>query len=130
MLADTSDRSISSVLRDIVGNVQDIVRSELRLAKIEFGEEITKAKAAGILLGLSAAAGFIAVFFALIAALFGLTLVMPNWAAALVIAVVLGVVALVMLSSGRKLLRKVHPLPKHTVDTVKENFQWAKQHTK
>ena len=130
MLADMGDRSISSVLRDIVGNVQDIVRSELRLEKIEIGEEITKAKAAGILLALGAAAGFLAAVFVLLAVLFGLTLVIPNWAAALTVAVIMGVAAAVMSYSGRKLLRKVHPIPKHTVDTVKENLQWAKQHTK
>ena len=39
-----SDRSIASVLSDIVGNVQEIVRAEVRLAKTEVREEIGKAR--------------------------------------------------------------------------------------
>ena len=43
---DPNDRSISAVLRDIVQNIQDIVRAELRLARKEIGSEVEKAKAA------------------------------------------------------------------------------------
>src|SRR6202035_1099017 len=102
MLADMSDRSISSVLRDIVQNIQDIVRSELRLAKIEIGEELTKAKTAVVLLGISALGGFLAVFFALIAAVFALSKIVPNWAAALIVAAAMGIGAAALAYAGRK----------------------------
>ena len=130
MLADTSSRSISSVLRDIVQNVQDIVRSELRLAKTELGEELVKVKAAGVLLGMGAMCGFFAAFFVLLAAVFGLSNVLPSWAAALIVATAMAMMAIVMAYSGRRRLRTIHPIPEHTVETMKENIQWAKQHSK
>jgi hypothetical protein len=40
------DRPISAVLQDIVGNIQDIVRSEVRLARTEIGEEVGRARSA------------------------------------------------------------------------------------
>ena len=53
----SGDRSISVVLYDIVRNLQDIVRAEVRLAKTELREELAKAQSAGLLVGIGAAAG-------------------------------------------------------------------------
>ena len=130
MPTETNGRSISSVLRDIVGNVQDIVRSELRLAKKEIAEEMGKAKTAGTLLGIGAVCAFFAVFFTLIAVVFALINVVPNWAAALIVAAAMGIGAWLMLYAGKKRLQTVHAVPEHTVETVKENIEWAKQLTK
>ena len=44
----TVNRPISAVLHDILGNVQDIVRSEVRLAKVELREEMTKSRSAAV----------------------------------------------------------------------------------
>jgi uncharacterized membrane protein YqjE len=131
MAMDTGgDRSISSVLRDIVQNVQDMVRSELRLAKTEIGEELARAKPAGTLLGISALSGFFAAFFALLAAVFALSKIVPSWSAALIVAAAMGIGAAALAYVGRKRLRKVNTIPAHTVENLKENIQWAKQQTK
>ena len=37
------ERSVSDVFHDIVRNLQDMVRSEIRLAKVEVRGEITRA---------------------------------------------------------------------------------------
>ena len=42
-MGQTDDRSVTNVLQDIVSNVQEIVRSEVRLAKAEIKEETGKA---------------------------------------------------------------------------------------
>jgi uncharacterized membrane protein YqjE len=127
---DTNGRSISSVLRDIVQNIQDIVRSELRLAKTELAEQATKAKGAGLRLAAAAVCGFFAMFFILLGAVFALSIVVPNWAAATIVAVLMAVAGGGMYASGRRRLQEVHPIPEQTVETVKANIQWAKQHTK
>jgi Flp pilus assembly protein TadB len=130
MPTDTSGRSISDVLRSIVDNVQDIVRSELRLAKTEIGVELAKAKGAGVLLGMGAVCGFFAVLFTLLAAVFGLGMVVPMWAAALIVAAPIGVAGVCMYSAGRKRLRRVHPVPERAVETTRESIEWAKQQIK
>ncbi len=130
MATETDGRSISTVLRDIVHNIQDIVRAEVRLAKKEIAKEIIEVKAAGILLGLGAVSSFLAVLFALLAIMFALSNVIPNWAAALVVAVSTGILAASLVYTGRDRLRKVHPIPERTVETVKDNFQWTKPQTK
>lgn len=125
----TQERSISDVLQDIVGNIQDIVRSEVRLAKSEVREEFVKVKAAAPLLVAGAVGGLLAAFFLAWAAFAALSLVLPMWAAALIVAGLLGLVGGLTASAGVKTLQKVNP-PQHTIASVKENVQWVKQQVK
>ncbi|MCU1237163.1 MAG: hypothetical protein JWP63_5130 [Candidatus Solibacter sp.] len=124
------ERSFSELLQDIVRNIQEILRSEIRLAKTEIGQELVKTKSAGALLGGGAVAGLFATFFALLALVYGLTRVMPDWAAALVVAVVMGVAAAIALTAGKKQLKQVHATPDKTLHSIKENVEWVQQQTK
>ncbi len=125
-----SDRSISDVLQDILSNIQEIVRSEVRLAKTEAREEVGKVKSAGILLGAGAICGVFAAFFLLLTIVYALARFMPDWAAAFTITVVLAIITGVMLSAGVKRFKQVHPTPDKTMESLKENVEWAKQQTK
>ena len=124
----TEDRPVSSLLHDIMGNVQDIVRSEARLAKTEFTEEVGKTCSAGIFLGAGVLMLWLSGFFVLIAIVFALSNVMPAWAAALIVAAGEGLMAAIFVGLGIKRLRAVRGMPK-TADTMKENVEWAKQLT-
>ena len=125
-----TDRSFSDVLQDILRNLQDIVRSEVRLAKTEVREEAVKAKSAGLLTGTGAVCGLFAVFFLLLAIVYALTRVVPDWAAALIVAVILSIAAGVIVTAGVKRFKQVHPTPDKTIESLKENVEWAKQQTK
>jgi uncharacterized membrane protein YqjE len=124
------DRSLTEVLQNIVRNVQEIVRAEVRLAKTEFLEEAAKAKSAGLFLGVGAAAAIFAALFLLLTIVYALTRVMPDWAAALTVGAALAILASVVLAAGVKRLKEIHPTPERTIETLKENVEWAKQHSK
>jgi uncharacterized membrane protein YqjE len=124
------DRSLSGVLQDIIRNVQEIVRSEVRLAKTEILEEAAKAKSSTLLLGAGAVTAIFAMLFFLLMIVYALTLVVPSWAAALIVGAALAVVASVMLTAGVRRFKQIHPTPERTVETIKENVEWAKQRTK
>jgi uncharacterized membrane protein YqjE len=124
------NRSFSDVLQDVVSNVQEIVRSEVRLAKTEIREEVAKAKSSALLLGAGAVTVIFATLFLLLVIVYALALVMPSWAAALIVGAALAVVASVMLTAGIKRFKQIHPIPARTVQIIKENVEWAKQHTK
>ena len=126
----TNDRPLSTVLQDIIQNIQDIVRSEVRLAKSEIRDELSKAKAAGLLLGTGALCGTFAMLFLLFTIVYALAMVMPQWAAALIVAVALALSAWVILNAGLNRLREVHPTPEKTIRSLKEDVEWAKQQTK
>src|SRR3954454_2936012 len=113
-----ADRTFSDVLQDIVRHVQEIVRSEVQLAKVEIREEVDKSKSSAMMLGAGALTAFFASFFLLFMIVDALSLVMPSWAAALIVAVVLGIVAAVMLTTGMKRYREIHAAPERTVETI------------
>ena len=124
------DRSLSDILQDTIRNVQEIVRSEVRLAKTEIREEVAKAKSSTLLLGAGAVTAIFAVLFLLLTVVYGLALVMPSWAAALIVGAALTVVATLVLTIGLERFRQIHPTPERTVETIKENVEWAKQQAK
>ena len=129
-MAGESSRSVADLLQDIVANVQTIIRSEVRLAKTEVKEELTKAgRAAGMMAGGLVAAWFTAWLF-LLAILFGLATVMPMWGAALLLFVIMGVLTAILLTAGKKRFKAVHPTPEKTIETMKENVEWMKNQTK
>ena len=123
------NRPISAVLQDIVGNIQDIVRAEMRLAKTEVGEEFAKARSAGVLCGVGVVMATFSALFFLVALVYALSLAVPAWAAALIVAVGVGIVAIVTLVLGTKRFKTIHAAPK-TAASLKENAQWARQLTK
>jgi uncharacterized membrane protein YqjE len=122
-------RSIPEILQDVLTNIQDIVRAEVRLAKAELGEELKRARSGGLLIGVGAVAAIFSTLFVLLACVYALSLVVPNWAAALIVAVAVGVAAAVTLGLGLKRLKTIQAAPK-TAASLKENVQWAKQLTK
>jgi nitrate/nitrite transporter NarK len=125
-----TDRAMSNVLQDIIGNVQEIVRSEVRLAKAEVKQETSKAgKAAGILAG-GGVFGLYAGGFLLLAIAYALSLVVPPWLAALLTALLAGMIAGIMVVIGRKQLKQVDPKPEKTIESVKENIAWAKHQSR
>ena len=124
------DRSLSDILQDTIRNVQEIMRSEVRLAKTEIREEAAKAKASTLLLGAGAITAIFAVLFLLLAGVYALALVIPLWAAALIVGAALAVVASIVLTAGMRRFKQIHPTPERTVETIKENVEWAKQQAK
>jgi hypothetical protein len=124
-----ADRSISTVLSDIVGNVQDIVRSELRLARTEATEELGKVRSAGVLLGAGVLLVIFSGIFLLLAAVYALSTVVPAWMAALIVGGGVGVIAALCVGVAIQRFKSVRAVPKTTA-TVKENVEWAKQLTR
>jgi len=123
-------RSLAEIAQDVFRNVQQIVRLEVSLAKAEARGELIKAKASALTLGIGAVTGLYAMLFLLFAAVHALTLFMPNWAAALLVGGVLAVIAAISLTNGVKQFKQIHPAPDRTVETIKENIEWAKQQVK
>jgi uncharacterized membrane protein YqjE len=129
-MAGENGRSIADVLQDIVANVQTIIRAEIRLAKTEVKEEITKARAAAAMMAGGAVAALFTVWLLLLTVFFALSTVMPFWAAALVLLIVMAIVTATLLTAGRKRLKTVNRKPEKTIETMKENVQWVKTQTR
>ena len=122
----SADRPLSAILGDIVGNVQQMVRAEIRLAKVEIGEEAAKAKRGAMLLAAGALVGVLALGVLLLAAVYALSTVVAPALAALIVGAVAAIVAGAAAAAGARQFRQVTLPPPKTSATVQETLQWAK----
>jgi uncharacterized membrane protein len=124
------NRSSGEIIQDLLENVQEILRSEVRLAKAEITQEAKKAARS---VAISAGGAILAIFalgLVLWAAVYALSLVLPMWAAALIIGVLVGIIAGAMIAAGRTRMKQVNPKPETTIRSVKENVEWVKNQTR
>jgi hypothetical protein len=126
---DARERPIGELVKDLSSQTSTLVRKEIELARAEIQQKGKVAgKGAGMLAG-AAVAGLLALG-ALTAALIALLdKAMATWVAALIVMALWAVVALVLAKSGQKALQRATPPAPQTVETVKEDIQWAKNPT-
>ena len=123
---DVEGRSVGELLGEVTEDLSKLMRQEVALAKVELKEEATKAGKAGGLLGGAGAVGYLVLVFLSLALMFALDEVMPMGWAALLTAAILGVIAAILFVVGRNKFKQVNPKPEQTVETLKEDVQWAK----
>jgi len=98
-------------MHGIVGNVEDLVQAQVKLAKAELIQMLHQSGRAAKLLGVGAALGQIAVGFLLLAAVSLLATLMPLWAAALIVSGAVGLVAIALIMGGAERLKHITPKP-------------------
>ena len=126
---DKRNASTGELVKELSREVSQLVREEIELAKAEMTQ---KGKQAGVgagmlsgaaVLGLAAVGGSMA-FLMLV-----LDSWMPGWLAALIVTVVYAAAAAVLALRGReRISRTAPPVPTQTIESVKEDVQWAKTH--
>lgn len=128
---DLREHSIGELVKDLASETSTLVRQEIDLAKAEMTD---RGKRAGKGVGMLAAGAAVALLAlgALTACLIAaLDLAMPTWAAALIVTAVYAAIAGALLMSGRNQVREAAPpVPEQTIDSVKEDVQWAKTRTR
>jgi hypothetical protein len=131
--ADRTDEVAGTSIGELIGNISNdlsqLFRQEVDLAKAELKEEAGKAGKAAGMLGGAAFAGYLAVVLLSFALVFGLANVIDAGWAALIVAVIWGIIGAVLYTNGRKKIKDVDPVPHRTVDTIKEDAQWLKNPT-
>jgi uncharacterized membrane protein YqjE len=126
---DPRERGIGELVKDLASQTSTLVRQEIKLAKAEVTEQgKTAGRGAGYYAGAAVAA------LLMLGALTALIIValdsaLALWLAILIVTVLWGIVAAVLAQMGRKELRAATPPAPQTVETVKEDIQWAKTQT-
>jgi hypothetical protein len=124
------EQPIGELLKQLSAETTTLVRQELDLAKAEMREKGRKAGPGFGLIGAAGAAtllglGALTAFFIL-----GLDGFVPNWLAALIVALVYGAVAGLLYVRGKDKVEDAgSPVPRQTIETVKEDVEWAKHPT-
>ena len=126
---DPRERGIGELVKDLSQQTSTLVRQEITLAQAELQQKGKVAgKGAGMLAG-AAVAGLLALGAMTAALITLLDDAVATWVAALIAMALWAVVALVLAKAGQSALKRATPPAPQTVETVKEDIQWAKNPT-
>ncbi|MBV9358590.1 MAG: phage holin family protein [Chloroflexi bacterium] len=128
MQARKEERSLAELFTDLTRDIGLLVRQEVGLATTELSHKATRAGrevATLIVGGLVVYAGLLAVLAAIIIGLAAAG--MTWWLAALVVGVVVAVIGAVLIQRSLERLKHLDLTPQETLDTLKEDAQWAKK---
>jgi hypothetical protein len=121
------EQPLGEIARDLTRDVTLLVRQEVELAKAEMAQ---KGRIAAPGLGMIGGAGVVALMAAGAVTAFlilALSTFLPEWASALIVAGVLAAVAYVLVKQGKERVEEAGaPIPEQTIETVKEDVEWAK----
>jgi hypothetical protein len=123
------ERSIGELFGELSQDVGLLVRQEAQLAKTEMQAKLSKVTTDLVALatgGIVALVGGLALTAAVILLLIDPVGLEP-WLAALLVGAVMGLVGGVMVQRGLKDLKSTDPTPRRTVETIKDDIQWAKE---
>jgi len=124
------ERSLGELFAELARETSNLVRQEVELAKTEVTQKASRVgKDAGVIGvgGAIAYAGFLAL---LAAVILGFGQFMPLWASALVVGLVVGAIGYFIIQKGRNDLKHADLTPHETIESLKEDTEWAKEQIK
>lgn len=127
---DARQHSMKELLARLARETLLLIQQEFTLAKVELMQR-------GAAIGAGATTLIIAASFALLgfaaftaAVILAISLALAGWAAALIVAVGWGCIALIFVATGIASVRRAWPIAPQTIDTLKEDVEWAKARVK
>jgi uncharacterized membrane protein YqjE len=130
MLTAHESASVREILRNIVQDLQYLVHSEMRLAKVEVTEQVDRARKAAGFLGAAAVIGLLAGMCFVTTCVALLALLLPVWGAGLIVTLLLAAAGGWMYVRGREKMRRFRPVPEQTLQSMKDNVAWVKQRSR
>ncbi|MEU6475855.1 phage holin family protein [Streptomyces sp. NPDC047017] len=122
------DRPVGELVHQATEDLSLLVRQEVALAKEELSAKGRRMGRGGGLLGAAGAVAYVGLFALAGTGVAALSLVLPVWAAALIVTAVLFAVAGVLALTGRGQLRSAgSPAPKETIGSVKADVEEIKE---
>jgi hypothetical protein len=123
------ERSLGELFGELSEDVGLLLRQEAQLAKTEMQQKLSRVTTDLVALasgGVVALVGALALTSAVILLLIDPVGLKP-WLAALLVGALLAVAGWAMLQRGLKNLQRTDPTPRRTVETIKDDIQWAKE---
>ena len=124
------ERSLGELFSELAQETSTLVRQEVQLAKTEMGQKATRV---GKDVGFLAAGGAVA-YAGLLAIIAGIIVllgqVIPMWLSALLVGLVVAGVGYFLVRRGLDALKQEDLAPRQTIETLKEDGQWAKDQTR
>jgi uncharacterized membrane protein YqjE len=123
-------QSLGTIVSGIVEDLQNIVRGEVQLAKTELKEDAGKLGKGAGMLAAGALVGLVGFIFLMLALTYLLNKSMQMWLAAGIVGLALVIIAAVVAMTGKNQMSAANLKPQQTIDSVKEDQEWASHQIK
>ena len=122
------DRSLGELFADLAREMGTLVRAEVELARVEMTQKATRVGKDVGFLAVGAAVAYAGLLAILAAAIIGLAqLGVPWWLSALLVGLVVAGVGYALVQRGLTALKREDLTPRQTIETLKEDKDWAKE---
>jgi hypothetical protein len=120
------EQPLTQLLSRMTGDLTTLLRKEVQLAKIEIRDDVKQTAKAGGVYGAVGFAGYMAAVLISFALAFLLDLIMATWLAFAIIGVLYAVAGYVLFRQGQNRFKEFKPVPEQTIETIKEDIEWAR----
>lgn len=124
------DQSIGELFARLGEDLSGLVSSQMELAREELKSEAKEAGKAAGLLGAGSVLGYLALTLLCFAAAWGLSEIVPEGVAFLIVAIVIGITAAVLVMLGKQQMEAAKDVAPQSIETLKEDAQWTRQQVK
>ena len=122
------ERSLGDLFSDLSRETTTLVRQEVQLAKAELTQSATEAARGIGMLVAGGAVAYAGLLFLLLAIVYGLIDAgWDAWLSALVVGLAVVVIGAILVLRARESLKPANLAPRRTVETLKEDQEWAKE---
>ena len=134
MIQREGQKPISALVRELLDDAGELMREEVRLAKVETSEKVSEVGRSLVPIGVGAVFGLAALILLVSALDRGLTALLAQalplevavWLAPLLLAVAVGIVAWSFVDKGKTALKRVSLVPEKTKQTLQEDKEWIR----
>jgi hypothetical protein len=121
------DNSVASLLRELIAEIGQLFRQELRLARAETGEKLAQAQHGVIAIAVGLFVAFAALLILLQAVVIALAQIVPGWAASVIVAAAAAILAFILIRGGQSSLKLTNLAPTRTLDAMRRDRDMVRE---
>jgi len=126
----SSPEGLGAIVSGIVKDLQEIVRGEVKLAKAEIKEDVSAMGKGAASIAAGGIVAFVGFIFLMLAVTYLLNKWLEMWIAAGIVAIALLLIGAILAMSGKKKLSASSLKPTESIESLKEDQEWASQQIK
>lgn len=122
--------SLGELFASLARDTGNLVRQEVQLAKTEMTQKVTGLGRDAGMIGAGGAVAYAGLLTLIAALVLGLGEFIPLWLSALIVGLVVVAIGYFLIQRGRSGLSQADLTPRQTIETLKEDTEWAKDQIK
>jgi hypothetical protein len=119
------EQPLSELFRELMNETKILIQQEIQLLKLEMSQKASQAGKDIAFIAIGGMLAYAGLLVLLSAAVLALALVLPGWASALIVGLMVVGIGYACIQKGMSDLKTMDPTPHKTINSLKETKQWT-----